>query len=361
MGSLEMFSTSEVEEKIIQNTPSFPITAIIDNRNKTNSNEKSLELISKIFIKDIPIIIDKYLNILILDDKRLLIGYTLYLIILSKKTFKKELIIDLRDIITEYNKSNSIIYLTQLKNGNLAVVINKSNVYFIKLSQNSYKLIGKLVPRNPKKIIEKNNNLYVLESQQISVWHSVFNIFSYSKVELIPLNDIFKIFKCGNFIFTNDQEIALTNFQEIMFYNIESKNKVKIRCKECSISPDFCPNNMILLNNNILLMSCIDYKWGFGSVFLIDIIKKEIICHKVLQLFSIIKLKNGEFLCGVMEINNKRFFDHKIMRLKILGDKLIIANSQICHDKQINDILELDNGIILSGSGEGCIKVWKTI
>ena len=62
MGSLEMFSTSKVEEKIIQNTPSFPITAIIDNRNKTNSNEKSLELISKIFIKDIPIIIDKYLT-----------------------------------------------------------------------------------------------------------------------------------------------------------------------------------------------------------------------------------------------------------------------------------------------------------
>ena len=47
------------------------------------------------------------------------------------------------------------------------------------------------------------------------------------------------------------------------------------------------------------------------------------------------------------------------MRLKILGEKLIIDNSQICHDKQINDILELDNGIILSGSREGCIKVCK--
>ena len=321
-----------------------------------------MELISKIIVKDIPIIQHKYLNILILDDKRLLIGYTLYLIILSKKTFKKELIIDLRDIINEYNNCTSIIYLTQLKNGNLAVVINKSSIYFIKLSHNSYKLIGKLVSSNPKKIIEKNNNLYILEQQQISVWRrAIFNKSSYSKVEIIPLKDIFKIFRYGNFIFTNDQEIALTNFQEIMFYNIESKNKVKIRCKECSISPDFCPNNMILLNNNILLMGCIDYKWGFGSVFLIDTIKKEIICSKVLQLFSIIQLKNGELLCGVMEINNNKEFNHKIMRLKILGEKLIIANSQVCHDKQINDILELDNGIILSGSEEGCIKIWKTL
>ena len=165
----------------------------------------------------------------------------------------------------------------------------------------------------------------------------------------------------GNFIFINEQEIAITDFQRIMFYNLESNNKFQIRCEDSTLSPEFCPNNMILLNNKILLMGCIDIWWGFGSIFLIDTIKKEIICHKVLQLFSIIKLKNGEFLCGVMEINNKRLFSHKIMRLKILGEKLIIANSQICHDKQINDILELDNGIILSGSEEGCIKVWKTL
>lgn len=356
MGSLEMFSSSNKKEKIIQNTPSFPIKTIIDNRNKTNSNEKFLELISTIIVKDIPLINEKYLNILFLDDKRLLVGYTLYLIIFSSKTLKKELIIDLRDIITEYNNSTSIIYLTQLKNGNLAIVLNRSNVYFIKLSQNSYKLMDKLNSSEPKKIIEKNDYLYILETRQISVWHSKFNIFSYSKVEIIPLNDIFRGAK--NFIFINEQEIAITNFQDIMFYNLESKNKFQIRCKEHSLSTSFCPNNMILLNNEILLMSTIDNKWGYGYVFLIDTIKKEIIYQKALTLYSIIKLKNEEFLCGIMESDNK-IFNYKIMRLKILGEKLIIDNSQICHDQKINDILELDNGIILSGSREGCIKVWK--
>ena len=356
MGSLEVFSSSNRKEKIIQNKPSFPISTILDNRNKTNSNEEFLELISTIIVKDIPLINEKYLNALLLDNKRLLVGYTLYLIIFSSKTLKKELIIDLRDIITEYNNSTSIIYLTQLKNGNLAVVLNRSNVYFIKLSQNSYKLMDKLNSSEPKKIIEKNDYLYILETRQISVWHSKFNIFPYSKVEIIPLNDIFR--GARNFIYINEQEIAITNFQDIMFYNLESKNKFQYRCKEHSLSPSFCPNNMILLNNEILLMSTIDNKWGYGYVFLIDIIKKEIIYQKALTLYSIIKFKNGEFLCGVMESDNK-IFNYKIMRLKILGEKLIIDNSQICHGKQINDILELDNGIILSGSREGCIKVWK--
>ena len=358
MGSLEMFSSSNKKEKIVQSTPSFPITKIQDNRNKTNSNEKFLELRLTIIIKDIPTINEKYLNLLILDDKRLLVGYTLYLILFSKKILKQEVLIDLRDIMTEYNNSTSIIYLAQLNNGNIAVVLNNLKVYFIKLSQNSYELTGKLDSNNPKKIIEKNENIYILEAQQISVWHSKFNIFPYSKVEVIPLNEIF--IGAINFIFINDQEIAISHFRGITFYNLESKNKFQIRCQEHSISPSFCPKDMILLNNKILLMSSIDYKWGYGTIYIIDTIKKEIICQTGLQLYSIIKLNNGELLCGVME-QGQGFCHHKIMRLKILDEKLIIDNSQICHDKQINDIIELDNGIILSGSREGCIKVWKTI
>ena len=358
MGSLEMFSSSNKKEKNVQSKPSFPITTILDNRNKTNSDDKFLELILKIIVKDIPTINEKYLNLLILDDKRLLVGYTLYLILFSEKKFKKEIIIDLRDIKIEYNNSTSIIYITQLNNGNLAIVLNNSKVYFIKLSQNSFELMGKLDSINPKKIIEKNDNLYILEAKQISVWHRKFNIFSYSKVEVIPLNEIY--IGANNFIFINEQEIAISSFKSIIFYNLESHNKFQIRCPEHSLSPSFCPKNMILLNNKILLMSSIDDKWGYGDVILIDTNKKEIIYQKGLQLYSIIKLKNGEFLCGVME-QGPGFCDHKIMRLKILDDKLIIENSQICHDKRINDILELDNEIILSGSREGRIKAWKKI
>ena len=91
------------------------------------------------------------------------------------------------------------------------------------------------------------------------------------------MNDIYR--GANNFIFINEQEIAITNFQDIMFYNLESKNNFQIRCEEHSISPSFYPNNMRLFNNEILLMSSIDDKWGFGCVFLINTIKKEIIYH----------------------------------------------------------------------------------
>ena len=355
---LEMFSSSNKNEKNVQGTPANPITTILDNRNKTNSNDKFLELILIINVNDIPKIYEKYLNLLVLDDKRLLVGYTLYLILFSEKKFKKEIIIDLRDKIQKYNNSTSIVHLAQLNNRNLAVVLNNSKVFFIKISQNSFELMGKIDSIKPKKIIEKNDNLYILEDKQISVWHRKFNIFSYSKVEVIPLNEINK--GANNFIFINEQEIAISSFQGITFYNLESHTKFQIRCQEHTISPFFCPKNMILLNNKILLMSSIDQKWGYGDVYLIDTDKKESIYRKGLQLYSIIKLKNGDFLCGVME-QGPGFCDHKIMRLKILGEKLIIDNSQICHDKRINDILELDNGFILSGSREGCIKVWKKI
>ena len=185
-------------------------------------------------------------------------------------------------------------------------------------------------------------------------------MFTYSQEYIITMNDLFKPrLSHGNFIFTNDQELAVTNFQNLVFYNIESKKFTNVKGKEYSISYGIYSNNMILINKNVLLVGCIDSRWGYGSVLLIDIIKKEIIAEKLLHLFSIIKLKNGDFLCGVQEDN---IIDKsKIMTLKIINEELTIINSQICHNKAITSFIELKNGNIISGSKDGIIKIWNKI
>ena len=50
------------------------------------------------------------------------------------------------------------------------------------------------------------------------------------------MNDLFwPRLSYGNFIFINDQELAVTNFQNLVFYNIEFKKFTKIKGKEYSI------------------------------------------------------------------------------------------------------------------------------
>lgn len=358
MGSSEIKSTSNSNQNDFQQESTFTssITKITDNRKKDNSNEIFLELFLKIIVNGNSNNDFKVSNMLIMDDKRLLVGYTLNLIIFSTKTFKRELVIDFKDILIKYNNDNSISYLTQLKNGNLAITITKDKVYFIKINNNSFKIKGNLPSKNPKKIIEKNNYLYILEDYQISVWNKKF--YGLSREFIITMNGLFwPRLSYGNFIFTNDQELAVTNFQNLVFYNIESKKFSRIKGKEYSISYGIYSNNMILINKNVLLVGCIDCKWGYGSVLLIDIIKKEIIAEKVLHLYSIIKLKNGDFLCGVQESNMTN--ESKIMTLKIINEELIIINSQICHNKAITCFIELNNGKIISGSKDGIIKMWN--
>ena len=359
MGISENQSTSNSNKNDFQQvSTSSSITKITDNRNKSNSNEIFLDLFLKIIVKGDSNNNFNVSNMVIMDDKRLLVGYTLNLIIFSTKTFKRELVIDFKDILIEYNNNNSISYLTQLNNGNLAISITKDKRYFIKINQNSFKIKGNLLSKNPKKIIEKNSYLYILEDYQISVWNKKFYMFTYSQEYTITMNGLFRpSLLYGNFIFTNDQELAVTNFQNLVFYNIESKKITKIKGKEYSISFGIYSNNMILINKNVLLVGCIDSKWGYGSVLLIDIIKKEIIAEKLLHIFSIIKLKNGDFLCGVQE--NNMIDKSKIMTLKIINEELTIINSQICHNKAITCFIELNNGNIISGSKDGIIKMWN--
>ena len=193
MGISENQSTSNSNKNDFQQVSTLSsITKITDNRNKSNSNETFLDLFLKIIVKGDSNNNFKVSNMVIMDDKRLLVGYTLNLIIFSTKTFKRELVIDFKDILIEYNNNNSISYLTQLNNGNLAISITKDKIYFIKINQNSFKIKGNLLSNNPKKIIEKNSYLYILEDYQISVWNKKFYMFTYSQEYIITMNGLFR-------------------------------------------------------------------------------------------------------------------------------------------------------------------------
>lgn len=243
MGISENQSTSNSNKNDFQQvSTSSSITKITDNRNKSNSNEIFLDLFLKIIVKGDSNNNFNVSNMVIMDDKRLLVGYTLNLIIFSTKTFKRELVIDFKDILIEFNNNNSISYLTQLNNGNLAISITKDKIYFIKINQNSFKIKGNLLSKNPKKIIEKNSYLYILEDYQISVWNKKFYMFTYSQEYTITMNGLFRpSLLYGNFIFTNDQELAVTNFQNLVFYNIESKKLLKLKVKNILYHLEYIP------------------------------------------------------------------------------------------------------------------------
>ena len=50
----------------------------------------------------------------------------------------------------------------------------------------------------------------------------------------------------------------------------------------------------------------------------------------------------------------------RIKQWKIIGDDLeLFSTKEKAHDKQINTLLRLGNGYILSGSSDGEIKIWK--
>ena len=100
MGISENQSTSNSNKNDFQQvSTSSSITKITDNRNKSNSNEIFLDLFLKIIVKGDSNNNFNVSNMVIMDDKRLLVGYTLNLIIFSTKTFKRELVIDFKDIL----------------------------------------------------------------------------------------------------------------------------------------------------------------------------------------------------------------------------------------------------------------------
>ena len=111
---------------------------------------------------------------------------------------------------------------------------------------------------------------------------------------------------------------------------------------------------MCLLNNDILCVGG-DNSKGF---YLIQIsthhIIKSILGPK--RIFSINKCLNGLFLCSIIDKNG----NNSIVKYKFEGNNLKkVFEKEKAHDSYIYSCIEIENGIIASGSRDCLIKIWN--
>lgn len=326
---------------------------IEDNRN--NPNDKPLMLISKINFGQNQSS-NLFSNIAFLSDQRLAVSFNNYIKIFSKNLFQTDIIIEMnKDILKRYYDYNhNVNYLIQLKNGNLAVAVQWEKVFFLKIEKNAFILKGKIYSLNVYKIIENNNYLYNLENHEISIWHQKKD--NYEKEKRIKIEDC--SFK--NILSINEYELLGYYGSKLLFYNHKTNTK-QIEHFIMGYTKGNYHGNMISINSSTVLIYICDKNLIDGDIFLIDTFKKKVISQTRLKLliFSIIKLRNGDLLCGAMEeyiyYNNRS----KIVTLTLENNNLTIINSQVCHTNLIRGILELKNGKIISLGDEGSIKIWK--
>ena len=91
--------------------------------------------------------------------------------------------------------------------------------------------------------------------------------------------------------------------------------------------------------------------------------KISIINTNQYKLVRIIDAPNSGLITGVCLLNKNMLltgdYAEKIIQWKIEGDNLVlISKKEKTHDKDINVLLNLGNGLIASGSDDNTIKIW---
>jgi WD40 repeat protein len=114
------------------------------------------------------------------------------------------------------------------------------------------------------------------------------------------------------------------------------------------------PNAMSMINDNILLIG------GYSSgIYIINTDNYEIISqvHKNIKYVnSIIELMNGNILIGCYDENNK----YSLIEYKYENNNLIkILSKDNAHSNAIYGLIEMDDGISISCSGDKIIKYWN--
>ena len=113
-------------------------------------------------------------------------------------------------------------------------------------------------------------------------------------------------------------------------------------------------NGMCLINENILLVG------GYSSngIYIINTDNYQIIAkiHKnIKEVDSIIELMNGNILIGCYDENSK----NSLIEYKYENNNLIkLFSKDNAHNGDIRSLIEMNDGIIISGSGDSKIKFW---
>jgi len=268
--------------------------------------------------------------------------------ILNKFTYETEITIDIFQ--------NGIYYISQLKNLNL-ICCSEKIIKIIKIldknkkSNKLFEVIQTLSKHSNKiwKVIELNdNNLISCSSDKtIIIWENNNNFYKFKYFIPIIADSVRSIIE------TKINEIAYTSFyeQKLYFYNIKTRNQIKILTKIFSSGWN---NDIFYYNENYIFVG------GNLNIYLINI-KKYLIINSFETdnyILSFLLIGNNYLLTGDNKGNIYQWmFNEKEENLSLMSKKIEKSLNNL--EKSIYNIKLIDNNRLITASEDSTIKIWK--
>ena len=275
----------------------------------------------------------------VLNDGRIAIcSHDKSIVIYNNKTFKPDL------IICEHN--NSVNYILQLSSGMLASCSDDSTIKIFNIKYNKYEVLQTLNYHNADvmKIIELTNEKLVSCSYD-------YYIIVYSKDNNNKYEKDYHIQSkapCNCVIQTKKNEICYNkkDYDTICFYDLlEQKNKNKV--SNVNVTGY---NSFYMITKDLLLIT------GCGILTIINV--------NFYNLIRKIKIPDSSYICVSCMLNKNILLPgdscSKLKQWRIDGDNLkLISSKEEAHKDRIWALIKLRDGLILSGSFDGEIRLWQ--
>ena len=152
----------------------------------------------------------------------------------------------------------------------------------------------------------------------------------------------------GPIIQTKDNEICYYEGTDaIYFYDFIKRNNIK---KINNISVSACIyDSLLIISKDLLLIT------GYDKISIINV--------NTYNLIKTIKNVDSGWICVACMLNKDMILtgdeNKRIIQWKIENDNLkLISKKENAHDNEIYTLSKLGNGLILSGSTDGSIKIW---
>ena len=262
-------------------------------------------------------------------------SYDNSIIIYNKNTFKPDIKIKEHD--------DPVVYILQLSSRMLASCSDDTTIKIFIIKDNNYQVFQTLKYHKDwvNKIIELNSKKLVSCSSDCS-----FIVYS------IDSNKYYKDYQvvidggCFCIIQTKKNEICYNGRNSIYFYDLLKK---KIICKINNIKINGW-NSFNMITKDLLLIT------GYELLSIINVnnysLSRTISVGYSGSIYLSCMLNKNILLTG----DEKR----RIIQWKIEGDNLkLLSIKENVHSSSVFTLLKLGNGQILSGSGDGEIKIWK--
>ena len=193
------------------------------------------------------------------------------------------------------------------------------------------------------KIIELKNKQLVSCSWDKSIIFYNKDNNEYKKDYLISTNGA-----NGPIIQTKDNEICYYDHEDtICFYDFIKRNNIK-KLNNINVTA-YRYDSLVMISKDLLLIT------GENKISIINV--------NSYNLIKTINVDNSSFINAVCMLNKDMILtgdeNKRIIQWKIENDNLkLISIKENAHDDKIYTLSKLDNGLILSGSGDNSVKIW---